>query len=148
MLYTIRHITKFAYESTVSESIMEARMQPRSEGRQRCVRFGLSTTPASRVRLYQDHDGNIIHHFNIPGRVSRLAVTAEALVECDPIPEPPARLDAGAWDRLDASMATGSFWDYLRPSPFARPTPLLCQLATEMQLTRGEDPLLMLRQLT
>jgi len=74
MLYTIRHITKFAYESTVSESIMEARMQPRSEGRQRCVRFGLSTTPASRVRLYQDHDGNIIHHFNIPGRVSRLAV--------------------------------------------------------------------------
>ena len=37
-------------------------------GRQRCVHFGLSTTPSSRVMMYQDHDGNIVHHFNIPGR--------------------------------------------------------------------------------
>ena len=51
---------------------MEARMQPRSDGQQRCLHFGLSTTPASRVMIYQDHDGNIVHHFNIPGRHARL----------------------------------------------------------------------------
>lgn len=147
MLYTIRHVTKFAYESTVSESVMEARMQPRTEGRQRCVRFGVSTTPSSRVRMYQDHEGNIVHHFNIPGRVSRLAVTAEALVECDPSPELPDALGPDAWERLDACTTEGDFWDFMRPSPYARPTALLADLATEMRLTRSDDPLTTLKRL-
>ena len=42
----IRHTTRFTYESPISESVMEARMQPRSEAAQRCIHFGLSTTPA------------------------------------------------------------------------------------------------------
>ncbi len=82
MQYTIRHVTRFTYEAPISESVMEARMQPRTDAAQRCIRFGLSTTPPSRVKMYQDHDGNIVHHFNIPGRHSRLTVTAEAFVEC------------------------------------------------------------------
>jgi transglutaminase-like putative cysteine protease len=79
--YTIHHVTKFSYETPVRESVMEVRMQPRSEGAQRCVRFGLSTTPAARVKMYDDRDGNTVHHFNIPGRHSRLVVTAEALID-------------------------------------------------------------------
>ena len=51
MHYTIHHVTKFSYETPVRESVMEVRMQPRSEGLQRCVRFGLSTTPASALVL-------------------------------------------------------------------------------------------------
>ena len=39
-----------------------------TDASQRCIRFGLSTTPPSRVKMYQDHDGNIVHHFNIPGQ--------------------------------------------------------------------------------
>ena len=31
MYYTIRHTTRFTYDSPISESVMEARMQPRSE---------------------------------------------------------------------------------------------------------------------
>ena len=105
-------------------------MQPRSDGAQRCVRFGLSTTPPSRVMMYQDHDGNIVHHFNIPGRHSRLTVTAEALVECRP-PAPLSRRPRAS-TRGTASTAptpSGEFWDVLNPSPFARPTPLLDELA-------------------
>src|ERR1700682_6719100 len=79
--HTIRHVTKFTYEGPISKSIMEARMQPRTESAQRCIRFGLSTTPASHVRMYQDHAGNAVHHFNIPGSHSQLTVTAEGLVE-------------------------------------------------------------------
>ena len=52
MFYTIRHVTRFTYESSITESVMEARMQPRSDGPQRCVHFGLSTTPSSRVMMY------------------------------------------------------------------------------------------------
>src|SRR5262245_63614335 len=115
MFYTISHVTRFSYETAISESVMEARMQPRSDGAQRCIRFGLSTLPASRVRMYQDHDGNVVHHFNIPGRHSRLTVKAEALVECTAAP---AETDAGSWEALDARTCAGDFWETLNPRPF------------------------------
>jgi transglutaminase-like putative cysteine protease len=144
MRYTIKHITRFSYETAISESVMEARMQPRTEGPQRSLRFGVSTTPATRVRMYQDHEGNVVHHFNIPGYHTRLVVTAEALVECDPVP--PA--SSGSWRDLDDRTRSGEFWDVLAPSPFARPTALLDRFAQEIELGRREDPLTTLTALT
>ena len=32
MRYTVRHVTRFTYETPITESVMEARMQPRSDG--------------------------------------------------------------------------------------------------------------------
>jgi transglutaminase-like putative cysteine protease len=145
--YTIRHVTRFIYDSPITESVMEARVQPRSEGAQRCVRFNLSTTPIARVRMYQDHDGNIVHHFNIPGRLSRLTVVADALVECGPLAKVPASLGDGAWERLDAATASGAFWELLHPSPFARPTERLEDFTREIELMRGEDPLATVRRI-
>jgi transglutaminase-like putative cysteine protease len=147
MYYTVRHITRFAYESTISESIMEARMQPRSDATQRCIQFGLTTTPNARVMVYQDHDGNIVHHFNIPGRHSRLTLNAEALVECAPAPLIPYALEPDAWDELDAIAASGEFWEFIEPSPFVQPTSLLAALAKEVGLSRSSDPLALLRRL-
>jgi len=147
MHYTIRHVTTFAYERPISESVMEARMQPRSDALQHCIRFGLSTTPSARVRMYQDADGNMVHHFSIPGRHSRLAVTAEAFVECAAPPELPSTLGPGAWEALDRATASGEFWDVLNPSAFATQTPLLCALAEEMRLHRMADPISTLCQI-
>ncbi len=147
MLYTVRHVTRFAYESPISESVMEVRMQPRTDANQRCIQFGLSTAPVSRVLMYQDHDGNIVHHFGIPARHSRLTLTAEALVEVGPAPLIPYDLGDGSWEHLDALTASGEFWEYLNPSPYTRPTPLLEKLASEIRLDRAEDPLLLLRRL-
>ena len=127
---------------------MEVRMQPRTEGQQRCIHFGLSTTPASRVLTYQDHDGNSVHHFNIPARHSRLTLKAEALVDCSAPPPVPDRLEGDGWGRLDALTASGEHWDLLHPSTFAHPTPLLEALSLELRLERGTDPLAMLRDLT
>jgi transglutaminase-like putative cysteine protease len=146
MHYTIRHVTKFSYESPISESVMEARMQPRSDVLQHCIRFGLSTTPPSRVRMYQDPDGNMVHHFSIPGRHSRLTLTAEAFVESARVPDLPESLGPDAWDRIDAATAEGEFWDVLNASAFAKRTDLLCALAEEMSLSRAEDPIATLRQ--
>src|SRR5262245_13328603 len=147
MQYTIRHVTKFTYDEPISESVMEARMQPRSEASQHCLRFGLSTTPSSHVRMYQDPDGNIVHHFNIPRRHSRLTVTAEAFVEVS-APQPlPAELGAGAWERTDVETAAGEFWDSLNGSPFARRTELLDALAAEIGLERSGDPLTTVHQI-
>jgi transglutaminase-like putative cysteine protease len=148
MYYTVRHVTRFLYEQPISESVMEARMQPRSDGPQRCIQFTLTTTPTSRVMVYQDHDGNIVHHFGIPARHARLTVAAEALVECGPPPLIPHDLGRGAWDRLDALTATGDFWEFLNPSPFARSTPRLGEFARGINLKRGSDPLVTLRRIT
>jgi transglutaminase-like putative cysteine protease len=147
MRYTIRHVTRFTYESPISESVMELRMQPRSDGRQRCMQFTLTTTPAARMLTYNDHDGNIVHHFNIPGRHSRLAITSVALVDCERPQTLPDRLGSGAWQDLDALGASGEYWELLAPSTFALRTPLLDAFAREIALARGEDPLVTLRAL-
>jgi transglutaminase-like putative cysteine protease len=98
--------------------------------------------------MHQDHDGNIVHHFNIPARHSRLTVTAEALVECAPPAELAETLDETAWERLDRMTACGEHWDFLNPSEFAKPTPLLDEMAREIGLERGAEPLGTLRRLT
>jgi transglutaminase-like putative cysteine protease len=147
MRYTVRHVTRFAYESPIAESVMEVRMQPRSDGLQRCLHFGLTTTPASRVLMYQDQDGNMVHHFDIPARHDRLTLTAEAMVECETFRPLPHRLGPHAWDDVDRLVGTGECWESLSPSTFARQTPLLDQLADELRLGRGNDPLVTLRGL-
>ena len=149
MHYNIRHVTRFTYESAISESVMEARMQPRTDATQRCLHFGLRTQPVSRVLMYQDHQGNVVHHFNIPGRHSQLTVTAEALVDCSaPIDLPPALETRPTWERLDALTSSGEFWDLLNPSAFARRTARLDALSGEIGLGRDDDPLGTVRQLT
>jgi transglutaminase-like putative cysteine protease len=87
--YLIRHLTKFLYADQVSESLMEARMHPRSDNNQRCLSFSLSVSPRCRVFSYRDHLGNNVHHFDIPGEHSQLVMVAEALVEQQPLPEIP-----------------------------------------------------------
>jgi transglutaminase-like putative cysteine protease len=67
MYYSIRHLTKFLYSKSVSESMMETRMHPRSDQNQRCLTFHLSVSPRCRVFSYRDHLANQVHHFDIPG---------------------------------------------------------------------------------
>jgi transglutaminase-like putative cysteine protease len=148
MHYTIKHVTRFTYDTPISEGVMETRMQPRSEGGQRCLHFGLSTVPAARVLMYQDHDGNAVHHFNIPAKHARLTVTAEALVECNKPAATPDSLDTSSWSALDAMTSTGEFWDLVNPSAFASPSVLLEDFAREIAVERKSDPLTTLRWLT
>jgi transglutaminase-like putative cysteine protease len=147
MRYAIRHVTRFNYESPITESVMEARMQPRTDTLQRCLQFTLLTNPSSRVMTYRDHDNNLVHHFNIPGRHSRLTVTAEALIECMTMRPLPHRLGPAAWPRVDAMAASGQWFDYLAPSTFVMETPKLEALKLEIGLERGNDPLVALRRL-
>lgn len=149
MIYSIRHLTRFSYDAPISESMMEVRMQPRSEGGQRCLRFDLTTSPRSRVSAYRDHLGNVVHHFGIPGRHTQLVVTAESVVETAPQVSLPERMPDGIWAAIEA--AEGELWDYLRPSRFVERTPLLDALARELGASRERalrsDPLELLREI-
>ena len=54
MAYAIRHITTFNYKPSVGESVMEVRMQPRTDLRQRCLTFALEVEPRANVMSYRD----------------------------------------------------------------------------------------------
>jgi transglutaminase-like putative cysteine protease len=143
LIYSVRHVTKFRYKPAVRESVMEVRMQPRSEGNQRCLSFDVGVTPTVTLMHYRDFLGNVVHHFDIAASHSELTLKAQSLVEVLPIPEPEIG-DAGTWDDLDALVAGDGPYEMLQPSAFARPTPRLDELARENKIDRRATPLQML----
>ena len=145
--YTVRQTNRFVYSAPISESVVEVRMQPRSDGRQRCLRFELTPQPRARVFAYQDALGNVVHHFDIPSRHARLSLTADAIVDMLPAPLIPESVPTNAWDELDADATAGEGWHMRHPSRFARETPLLADLAEELHWRRDADPLTMMRRL-
>lgn len=147
MHLSINHVTKFRYSAPITESIMELRMQPLTEGPQRCLKFDLNLKPAARAAAYRDHLGNAVHHFDIPGRHTQLVINTNSIIETLPRDEPPQSLAPDAWDALDAIVEGGDYWDMLMPSNFARPTPALLDFARELDLQRRDDPLTLLREL-
>lgn len=147
MFYSIRHLTKFLYSNPVSESMMETRMHPRSDNNQRCLTFHLSVSPRCRVFSYRDHLGNHIHHFDIPVQHGQLVIVAESLVEVQPMPAVPSFLAPDAWAELDNLVQEGDYWEMLLPSEFACPGPALDALASELDVRRRDDPLMVLHQL-
>ena len=119
MLYDIRHITEYRYDSPVRESVMELWMQPRVTNSQRLLSFHLDVDPPAQVFFYADCWGNTVHHFDVPYPHDRLTMTARASVETD-VPDPiPAALGMQAWDVLRSDGVRGECWDFLRPHGFA-----------------------------
>jgi transglutaminase-like putative cysteine protease len=149
MFYAIRHFTRFRYSRPVWESVMEVRMHPRSEQRQRCFKFQLSVSPRARIFSYLGHHGNMVYHFDIPEPHRQLTIIADALVDVDEPDALPDSLGPGAWDELDTLIHEDDYWDMLRPSHFARPSPALEELASKFGLSRndGRDPLTLLTDL-
>jgi len=149
MFYAIRHFTRFRYSRPVWQSVMELRMQPRSENTQRCFTFQLSVSPQARVFSYQDHVGNFVHHFDVPGQHSQLTIIADALVDVETPSPLPDSLGPGAWEELDAMINRDDYWDMLTPSRYACSSPELRALAKEFGADeRGErEPLELLTAL-
>jgi len=147
LIYSVRHVTKFRYKPAVRESVMEVRMQPRSDEGQRCLSFSLDVRPAAAIMQYRDFLGNVVHHFDIAGTHSELTVKAQAVVDVLPAPDPMIEASR-SWNDLDALVAGGDHWEMLLPSAFAHPTPLLEELFSEMKLERRGTPLELLLEIT
>ena len=146
MILSVRHTTVFRYEPAVRESIMEVRLQPRSEGDQRCLNFELRVEPTANVMQYRDFSGNTVHHFDIAAAHTQVTVTAESSVEVQTV-QAPRESDCGDWSDLDALIETGDYWENLLPSHFARSTPALEGLAKELGCERRGNPLEMLSRM-
>ena len=143
--YRLRHHTRFRYSAPITESYMEVRMQPMSDGNQVCHSFELTVEPPSRIMSYRDPLGDLVHHFNVPGQHAQLTIKTEAVVECRPATPLPPALTTRAWVSVDAFRQNGQYWDFLAPSQFANPTAGLLALAQEIGVNRRMDPLTLLR---
>lgn len=150
MFYAIRHFTRFRYSRPISQSMMEVRMHPRSEGLQRCFTFQLSVNPRARIFSYTDHLGNLVHHFDLPAAHQQLTIIVDALVNLETEHLLPESLGPHAWEELDEMIEAEDYWEMLMASRFARSSPALELLAQELGFQRRDDrdPLQMLRAMT
>jgi transglutaminase-like putative cysteine protease len=146
MAYSVRHITSFCYAPAVRESVMEVRMQPRTDFRQRCLSFSLTIEPRANMMVYRDFYGNTVHNFDIPERHESIEVVTQAIVDVLPMRDvDPALVED--WDELDRRVAQTDYWEMMVPSHFATPSVLLDKLAEELDLRRRGNPLELLREL-
>ena len=146
MIYSVRHTTTFRYEPAVRESVMEVRLQPRSDGDQRCLNFRLDVDPTANIMQYRDFTGNTVHHFDIAGRHTEVKVTAQSAVEVQSVPAPRPS-DSGDWADLDALVAGNDHWEMLLPSHFAHMSEPLERLTKEVRCERRGNPLTLLTEI-
>jgi transglutaminase-like putative cysteine protease len=148
MFYSIRHVTRFRYSSSVRESVMELRMQPRSEGPQALRSFQISTNPRAQLYAYTDHAGNAVYHFNVLRAHEELRIEALAVVEIFRSPPLPTTADTLEWDRYNAYNLNDDHFDLMEPSRFAEFTSALQSFMAEKGLDKPKvDPLSALRHL-
>jgi transglutaminase-like putative cysteine protease len=140
VIFSVRHVTTFRYEPAVRESLMEVRMQPRSEAQQRCLSFHLEVEPSAQILHYRDFLGNAVHHFDIAGSHKEVRLTAQSIVELQETKFPSAS-EAGDFQDLDAIIAAGDHWEMLLPSRYACFTTELNKLAHDLRLERKGNPL-------
>jgi len=149
MLFEIRHVTEYAYDEPVRESVMELWMQPRKSFDQMLVNFELEVEPPSQIFSYADSYGNAVHHFDVPAPHQRLRIVARSVVETHGHAALPAALDMDEWDRLKAEAVRGECWDFLSLQGFAIETPALHDFIQKRRLNdlKDHDPLTAVREL-
>ena len=81
MLLKIEHTLVFAYDSYISESFLELRVQPKATSAQTVASFSLAVGPPTRVFRYRDWNDNLAHHFTVTKFHDRIEVVSDSLVE-------------------------------------------------------------------
>lgn len=148
MHYSIRHVTRFRYSAPIRESVMELRMQPRSEGPQALRSFQIATNPRAQLYAYTDHLGNAVYHFNVLREHEELRIDAQSVVEISPMRPIPDVCDALEWDRYNSYNFSDEHFDLMEPSKFAQPSAMLSQFMIAHGLDKPQgDPLSAMRVL-
>jgi transglutaminase-like putative cysteine protease len=149
MFYSIRHVTRFRYSQPVHESVMELRMQPRSEGPQSLRNFQILTAPRAQLFAYTDYHGNAVYHFNVLRAHEELRIDVQAVVEIAPRPAPPQATDPLEWQRYNSYNLSDEQFDLIEPSKFSKPSHALMDFAAAHDLVQpNSDPLTALRRLS
>jgi transglutaminase-like putative cysteine protease len=148
MFYSISHVTRFRYAHPVHESVMELKMQPRSETGHALRSFQILTNPRAQLFAYTDHFGNAVYHFNILRQHRELRIEAVSVIEVKESAPLPDAADTLEWQRYNSFNLTGEHYDLLEGSHYARDSSelKLFMSAHNLDVPRG-DPLTALKHL-
>jgi transglutaminase-like putative cysteine protease len=94
MLFSISHNTKLNYSESISESVMEVRVMPRTDDRQVLRQFVLRVTPDAKACHHTDWLGNAVHQFSILNLHQKVVIVSNCIVETRPTRESLAELVA------------------------------------------------------
>jgi transglutaminase-like putative cysteine protease len=81
VLIDVAHVTEFNYDRWITETVMELRLQPRSDESQRTVNFDLTVEPRGNLSSSVDAFGNVVHYFNFRPPHRQIRAVAHSIVE-------------------------------------------------------------------
>jgi transglutaminase-like putative cysteine protease len=126
----VEHRTKLAYSADVVESVMDARLGPRTDEHQRWISFVLNVEPVASVRRYNDGFGNAAHLITIARQHRAIEVVMRGEIEttlADPFEAPRPQPTA---------LTPGDTADFMAPSPLV---PQVAELAAVAE-PFGQEP--------
>jgi len=133
MKIIVEHRTTLEYSADVVQSVMDARLGPRTDEHQRWTAFELKVAPSAAVRRYADGFGNVAHLITVakPHRIVEVVTRSEVETTlADPFKPP-----RGA----PVALTPGEAVDYLGPSPLIPRVEELVTTATAVA-ANGEEP--------
>lgn len=80
MKFAIIHITRYQYQTEVTENVNEVRLTPRTNYRQSCYHHSLTVEPAASVLQYEDFYGNRVCAFSVIPPHRELLIKAQSIV--------------------------------------------------------------------
>ena len=80
VVLSVRHQTKFTYAANVRESVNTLRLVPKGYPKQETLCSLVKVLPATRLRSFEDLNGNIVHHFEISREHRRLEIESNIKV--------------------------------------------------------------------
>lgn len=133
MLLEITHHNTFEYSEPVSESHVEFRLTPLTDGSQHLLQHRQRSNPATSIRQYRDGLGNTVTYLNYMDAHERLEVVFESVVETFP-----SRYRGnGIPGELRATPATSALLhDYLQPTALSNWSGLFRDFATPLENLR------------
>jgi transglutaminase-like putative cysteine protease len=133
MILSVEHRLVFEYDSYISESFLELRVQPKISNHQTVHAFSLAVGPPTRVYRYADWHENVVHHFNVTRYHDRIEVLSRSLVTT----QEAARVDDVASDPTPLANPPYHLRDFLQWEGPVRLTPALRRFQRGLSLPRG-----------
>jgi transglutaminase-like putative cysteine protease len=121
MRLDICHVTKYSYDSSVTDSVNEIRLTPRTDERQACYQHRLLIEPNVQLLSYEDYFGNRVHSFTAYTPHRELTITSNSTVvtrDRDVIWKA-AWGPEESWNRLRSDEFIDGNAEYLLPTSFA-----------------------------
>ena len=87
VIQAVSHRTTLRYDTPISASYNEVRMQPRERHRQRLSSMSLMTAPPSVGQTRIDYFGNVVHRMDVDVEHDAFEIQVNAIVESSAMPE-------------------------------------------------------------